>query len=93
MLDFRYRVLDGEKARALVDRRVRPYLVDETSGARLMVPAPPKIGPLRPSVRHGPPKEGRTYFVLFANPGGLVRQGQRVSVVIGNFRATGLTVG
>lgn len=93
MLDFRYRIVDSDKARALVDRRWKPYLIDEDTGARLMVPAPAKVGPLRQTMRNGGPQGGRTYFVLFANPGQLVRQGQRVTVVIGDFKATGLTVG
>jgi hypothetical protein len=93
MLDFRYRIVDAEKARALVDRRVKPYLIDERSGSRLMVPAPPKVGPLRQSMRHGNPQAGRTYFVLFANPARMIEKGQQVTVVIGDFKATNLTVG
>jgi hypothetical protein len=93
MLDFRYRIVDAEKAQAVVDRQWKPYLLDEESGARLMVPAPGKVGPLRQTMRHGPPKEGKTYFVLFANPGQMIRQGQRVSVVIGDFKAADLIVG
>jgi hypothetical protein len=43
MLDFRYRVIDPEKAKPLLSRQVKPYLVDQESGAKLIVPAPPKF--------------------------------------------------
>jgi len=90
MLDFRYRVMEPEKAIQLNNRKVKPYLIDQTSGAKLLVPNPPKIGPLRQtSVK---PIPGRTYFILFANPGKFVKPGNKVTVVIGDFRAEGLTV-
>jgi len=89
MLDFRYHVLDPEKAAALFDRKTKPYLIDQASGAKFMVPSPPKVGPLRTS---DPPQADRTYFILFANPGKYVKQGNEVTVVIGAFRAENLTV-
>jgi hypothetical protein len=89
MLEFRYRVLDAEKARPLFERRTKPVLVDEASGATFAVPTPPKTGALRSS---NPPLAGRTYWMVFANPGGYVKPGRRVSVVIGEFRADGIVV-
>jgi len=89
MLDFRYRVTDPEKAKALFDRREKPYLIDQATGAKFIVPGPPKVGPLRTS---NPPQTDRTYFILFANPGRYVKQGNKVTVVIGDFRAEDLTV-
>ncbi|MEW6336127.1 MAG: hypothetical protein AB1625_01885 [Acidobacteriota bacterium] len=89
MLDFRYRVLDPTLAEPIFSRQVKPYLVDESTGARLLVPSPPKAGPLRTT---GTPELGRTYFVLFGNPGRLVKAGQCVTVVIGEFRAAHLEV-
>jgi hypothetical protein len=89
MLEFRYRVVDAEKARPLFERRTKPLLVDEASGATFAVPTPPKTGALRSS---NPPLAGRTYWMVFANPGGYVKPGRRVSVVIGEFRADGLVV-
>jgi hypothetical protein len=89
MLEFRYRVLDDEKAQALFERRTKPVLVHERTGAELAVPRPPKTGPLRTS---NPPIEDRTYWMFFANPGRLVKPGEKVSVVIGEFRADGLVV-
>jgi len=89
MLDFRYRVIDPEKAAPLFDRQTKPYLIDQESGAKFIVPSPPKVGPLRTS---NPPQADRTYFILFANPGKYVKQGNKVTVVIGEFKAENLTV-
>jgi hypothetical protein len=89
MLEFRYRVLDPEKARPLFVRQTKPVLVDEASGARFVVPTPAKTGALRNSDM---PVAGRTYWMFFANPGRYVEKGSRVSVEIGEFRAAGLVV-
>ena len=66
MLVFRYRVVDAERAAPVFERRLKPVLVDEETGARFMVPAPEKAGPLRNS---SVPQEGRTYWMAFGNPG------------------------
>jgi hypothetical protein len=89
MLELRYRVLDPAKAQPLFARRTKPVLLDEASGATLVVPTPPKTGALRNS---NAPVAGRTYWMFFANPGGFVKPGRRVSVVIGDFRADGILV-
>ncbi len=89
MLEFRYRVLDAARAKPLFERRTKPVLVDEQSGLSLVVPTPPKTGALRNS---NPPLAGHTYWMFFGNPGGFVRPGRRVSVVIGDFRAEGIVV-
>ncbi len=89
MLDFRYRLTDPEKARPLFDRGIKPYLIDETSGAKLLVPNAPKLGALRQTPKN--PVAGKNYFVLFTNPG-VVKAGNKATVVIGDFRAENLTV-
>ena len=90
MLDFRYRVTDPEKARLLMDGGAKPYLVDQATGARMRVPSPPKIGPLRQKPRK--PIAGRTYFVLFANPGRYIKAGNKVTVVMGDCQLENLFV-
>ncbi len=90
MLDFRYRVLDPDKASHLFNRKEKPYLIDQESGARFMVPSSPKIGPLRQTSLK--PIANRNYFILFANPGKYVKVGNKVTVVIGEFRAENLVV-
>lgn len=91
MLDFRYRIMDPDKAMPLVDRGNKPYLIDQASGKVLAVPNTAKVGPLRATVRNGKPKQDRVYFVLFGNQG-LVKPGALVTVVIGDFRAENIVV-
>ncbi len=89
MLDFRYHVKDAAKAAPLFDRRTRPVLRDEASGAVVAVPRPPKVGALRSS---NDPKQGRTYFMFFANPGRFIKKHRHVTVTIGEFSVSGLVV-
>jgi protein SCO1/2 len=89
MLDFRYHVTDAAKAAPLFTRGLQPMLEDELSGARFVVPAPPKTGPLRST---NPPRAGRTYFMFFANPARYVAAGRPVTVTIGDFRVQHLPV-
>lgn len=89
MLRFDYRVLDSDKAAVLVDRKARPYLIDEATGTALAIPAMENIGELR---QVAPLEVTRTYFMIFGNPGGLVKHGARVTLVAGAFRAEGLEV-
>lgn len=89
MLSFRYRVVEPEKARVLLDQKSTAYLVDEASGARLAVPAMENIGELRQATQA---QAGREYFIMFGNANQLVRRGSRVDVAIGAFHADGLIV-
>jgi hypothetical protein len=89
MLEFRYRVLDADKAKPLFERRAKPVLTHAETGAKLIVPTPATTGALRNS---NPPVSGRIYWMFFANPGRLVKPGERVSIAIGDFRADGLVV-
>lgn len=90
MLDFRYRVTEPDKARLLLDRKVKPYVIVEGSGAELQVPVSPKIGPLRQS--SSKVFADRNYFMLFGNPGRRVKAGDKVTVVVGDFRAEHVVV-
>lgn len=90
MLDFRYRILDAEKATQLMNRKIKPELIVEKDNRVLRVPVTSKLGPLRQSAQFA--KEDRNYFMFFANPGKLVQPGDKVTVVIGDFKAEHLTV-
>ena len=90
LLDFRYRITDPEKASSFMDRQAKPYLVDEATGAKLFVPSPPKVGPLRQTTRQ--PRTDRTYAVLFANPGRFLAAGDRVTLVVGECRLENVIV-
>ena len=89
MLRFDYRVLDPDRAVALNDKKARPYLIDEATNIALAVPAMEKVGELR---QVAPFRPNRTYFMIFGNPGALVKHGGRVTLVVGNLRAEGLIV-
>ena len=92
LLDFRYRIIDPEKASYLVDRRNKAYMIDQASGKVLSVPTTAKVGPLRQTVRYGLPKKDRIYFILFGNPH-VMKSGDKVTVVIGDdFKAESLVV-
>jgi hypothetical protein len=86
---FSYRVVDPDKARALNDRKSEPSLIDPRAGVSLVVPRMEKIGQLRQT---GTPEAGKAYWMAFSNKGRPVKAGDRVDVVIGQFRAQGLVV-
>jgi len=89
MIDFRYRVLDADKAADLFKRQIKPHLVDQKTGLVLSVPETAKVGPLRNS---NTPQEGRIYWMFFGNAGFLVKPGDKVTVTIGDFRVENLVV-
>jgi hypothetical protein len=89
MLDFRYRVVDTTKAAPLFDRKMKPILRDEATGAQMVVPVPPKTGALRSS---NDPKLGRSYFMFFANPARFIKAGNTVTISIGEFSVGGIVV-
>jgi hypothetical protein len=89
MLAFRYRIVDPEKAKVLHDRHSKAYLRDLATGTVLSVPAMENVGELRPGTA---PAADRTYFMIFGNPGRLVKSGSRVTVVAGNLHVDDLVV-
>ncbi|HCI12459.1 MAG TPA: hypothetical protein DFK12_00470 [Gallionellaceae bacterium] len=91
MLDFRYRVIDPAKAAPLLDKKIRPYLLDEASGAQLGVPDTAKLGQLRTTARNKIVPD-QDYFILFANPARFVQAGNRMTLVMGDLRIENLAV-
>ena len=89
MLDYRYRVLDADKATDLFKRQIKPYLIHQKSEKVLAVPETAKLGPLRNS---NIPQEGKIYWMFFGNTGKLVEPGDKVTVVIGEFRVEDIVV-
>jgi len=89
MLEFRYKVLDAQRAQALFERQTKPVLTHLESGAMLIVPTPAKTGALRNS---NPPTSGKVYWMFFANPGKLVERGDHVNIEIGEFLVEKLVV-
>lgn len=92
IVDLRYRVLDPVKAQPLLDRKVRPVLVDEATGNRFYVPVPPIVGALRQTSRNKVIHTDRDYFMLFANPDRKLQAGSKVALYVGDQRFGNLQV-
>jgi hypothetical protein len=89
IIRFTYRVIDPNKAKGLNDKKFEPSLIDPQAGVKLVVPSLEQVGQLRQSA---PPEAGKVYWMAFSNSGRRVKRGDRVDVVIGQFRANGLVV-
>ena len=89
MVDFRYKVVDPEKAEPLFKRQTKPYLLHQESGKALAVPNTAKVGSLRNS---NAPQIGRTYWMFFCNHNLIVKKGDLVTVAIGDFQIKDLLV-
>lgn len=89
LIRFTYRILDTDKAKILNDKKTDAYLIAPAAHIRLSVPSLEKVGSLRQS---STPIADKSYWMAFSNPGRKVRPGDRVDVVIGQFRAEGLVV-
>jgi len=87
LLDFRYTVLDADKAKPLSSRQSKPYL--EADGKRYPVFNAPRVGPLRSTYQ---PEPGKVYGIMFVNEYQALKPGDQVSVVIGDFRVDNLTI-
>ena len=88
LLDFRFHVIDPEKAKPLIGRHAKPYIIDEASGMKLSVPSLPKVGSLRAKGN----EPDRDYFILFSNPNGIVKKGSAVTVMADDFKVEHLIV-
>ncbi len=89
VIRFSWRVVNPEKAKPISDKKFEPELIDPQAGVKLVVPSLEKVGQLRQT---STPEAGRAYWMAFSNKGRPVKRGDRVTVVIGSFRAEGLVV-
>jgi hypothetical protein len=77
LVDLRYRVLDPDRANEVHDAAKPPAVVDDRSGV--------VVNQLYMDHSHsGPFRAGATYYLIFNNPGNLVRRGATVSVLLGD---------
>ena len=88
-LDFRFLVTDPEKAKPVLARGKKAYLMDQDSG-RIYNVTVNKIGPMRGTTVK--PKKGKQYIILFTNSASTIRRGSKVSIVIGDFKVENLTI-
>lgn len=89
LIRFSYRVVDGDRAKVLNDKKNEAYLISQDKHVKLVVPSLEKVGQLRQS---STPIQGNTYWMAFSNPGRPVKPGDRVDIEIGQFRVQGLLV-
>jgi hypothetical protein len=89
ILRFSYRVLDPQKAKTLNDKKLEPSLICPEKGLKLEIPSMEKVGKLRQT---NTPEAGKSYWMAFSNSGRLLKRGDRVDIVIGNFHASGLLI-
>jgi len=90
ILRFSYRVLDPEKAKPLNDKKLNPLLVSPEKRVSLVIPSLEKVGQLRQAPQTI--EAGKSYWMAFSNSGRVIRPGDRVDIVIGNFHAQGIEV-
>ncbi|HMJ36241.1 MAG TPA: hypothetical protein VK501_20235 [Baekduia sp.] len=79
LLDVRYEVVDPGKAALLHDAGTPPAIVYEPTGT-------PIEGLLMGHLPHGSAKPGVSSFMIFVNPGNIVRPGDEVGVILGPAR-------
>ena len=89
LIRFTYRVVDADKAKLLNNKNINAFLNCPEHGIQLVIPSLEKVGKLR---QVSAPEAGKSYWMAFSNVGRLVKRGDRVNVVIGQFRAEGLMV-
>lgn len=93
LIDVRYKVLDGEKARPILDKAVKPALIHMKTGDRFYVPTQPIVGSLRQTVgKSRIVVADKVYFLLFANPNQKLKAGDQVALAIGEFSKSNLAI-
>ena len=90
LLDFRYKVVDAKQAKQVINYNTHPYVQDVATGHQFHVPHAKKVGTLRH--RGDKLQDGRSYSILFANPGRTIKSGDKVNLVIGQLRVEDVTV-
>jgi hypothetical protein len=93
VIDVRYKVLDAAKAAPMLDRKVRPVLINEVNNERFYVPQPPVVGALRQTSRNNNIVPGKVYFMLFANPDKRIKNGDKLTLFVGDQKFGVLEVG
>jgi hypothetical protein len=90
LLDLRYRVLDVDKAKPLMDTAVPAQIVDPRTGSAGTVPMDEKVGSLRQNASRLRP--GQVLAVLFGNPERALKKGDKVNLRLGGWEIAGLSI-
>lgn len=80
MIEFRYEILDTEKALIMSDRKHYPYLRAMKSEARLSVPFGTTVGFLKSNRKFL--KQGKHYIAMFSNEGQHLLRGDKVKIEV-----------
>ena len=85
VVDFRFQVVDPEKANFYMHGPFEelPVLFVEDSGT-LIKP--------REHTHHVNYEFGRTYYTIYRNPGGVVKAGSSITIILGDLRLTNVIV-
>jgi hypothetical protein len=78
MLDFRYIVIDPDKAQAIAELQNVPILIDEQTGT--------EINSAALMIHRTSLQAGATYFFLYRNTNGAVQRGHTVTVKLGDVK-------
>jgi len=89
LLDLRYKVIDPVKAGEILKKKSKAYITDQKTGKTVTVPVT-KAGPMRQTTLK--PQANRIYFALFTNSGGLIKEGGKVTVTMGEFTMKNVVV-
>lgn len=92
LVRFSYRVTDPKRAAVLADKHAKPAMYDPRSQRVLHIPVLEQVGALWQAGVEMKMEKGKEYWMTFSNKGRPVKPGDRVTVVIGAFRAEGLMV-
>jgi hypothetical protein len=90
MIEFRYKVLDTEKALVLSDRKFYPHLNSVKSRARLSVVYGPTVGVLKSNRKFL--KLGKNYNAMFSNEGRHLLPGDKVQIQVKDMITPELTL-
>jgi hypothetical protein len=88
-VEFRYKVIDPDKAAVLNDSKATPTLTDQKSGQKLVVPQMENVGALRQVSK---PVAGKEYWMIFQDPHRVVKPRSHVDIAVGSMHLFGLTV-
>lgn len=89
LVDYRYLVIDPDKAQVLMKQVDTAHLIDQTTGTRLSV-SRTKVDPVGQSGSR--PIAGKIYPILFTNAAKVIKPGNKVTLVIGDLRMEDIVV-
>ncbi len=90
MIEFRYKVIDTQKALVLSANKIFPSMLSMKSKAKLAVPYSSTVGYLKSNRKFL--KQDRNYIVLFANENRHMLPGDQVKIQIGDQLSPPLTI-